>query len=217
MPAHYRTSNWPRGIRLLSLEVVFAQKSGFAKALKMDGTELRPRVPVNQLARFLNDHVEGTVLQIKFCLDPDSEMESELPKILSQVDRARLRSFRIQMTGFFRHLQWTPTVKQLFDGRVMRARSFEFVYFHLPASATANAFLKLPAIRDCETLTFYLHDDRAPDDYSSSLDDIRFSAGSLVSWLKAKDDGGCSLKLPSGYLAGGIKGFLDALKQVGSL
>src|SRR5687768_1349241 len=98
MPIDYHRSNWPRA---LSVEMILTHvKRGYAEVELLDGSDLSPVVPINQLAQFINNHVEGSVRRIRL-------QEELLPMLHANVRPQRFNFHVMSLDFCFRQLPWS--------------------------------------------------------------------------------------------------------------
>jgi hypothetical protein len=201
MPARYHVSNWPVRLRINHLYVHLSE--GYAAAMKNDGTMLKRNIPLDQLAQFLNYHVEH-MMELFLVGRP----QAMLLRLLDEVTvPGRLHVNALNFTDFF-HLPWAG-IKRILDGRTLRANKIDFYRLQLPSGVDANKLLQLPAVRECTRLEFFLY-----TRYVRQLPGLPplFKNAALVEWVKRSDDR--SLEIARDYLSSGLLSFLDALKKV---
>jgi len=200
LPRKYKSSNWPRSLKVAM--VILRPENDYVMVVKKDWRVLSPNVPLNQLSRFLNGHVDGVVERLVIDCDvPGGRWNEEmLPRMFDTVRPERFET--ISLHGFFRHLPW-PTVQRVFDSeQMMRAKSLIFNDLRLPCGVEPRAFLQeLDAVRECGSLSIHLNCVANPP---------RFSNAVLFEWLKMKER---DVSLPQEYLADGVKSLVAFLKE----
>jgi hypothetical protein len=85
LPAHHSLPNWPKGLRIDKLHVLLEHNIAVAE---INSARLGPPIPLDQLARFLNEHVQGAVglTRFVFCpMDPLAKNGGFGPSLLLEV------------------------------------------------------------------------------------------------------------------------------------
>jgi len=195
MPTNKQTS--------LKVESIHVLTDDFAVVTPKDGSDLSPNVPLSQLARFLNHHVDGPVETLLIGNDKDKRCEELLPRLLDNVRPERFHFEIIIMRDYFRHLPW-PTIKRVYDSeQMMRTKCHYFANLQLPRGVDSRAFLmELGSLREADRLfIFPNHVARTP----------RFTNSALLEWLKKRER--IELKLPKWYMTGGTDALVTALNR----
>ena len=100
LPTHYHRSNWSRGLKVNN--IVTVPTEGYAVVAKADGSTLTPMVPLDQLASFLNHHVDGAVEHVAF--DAEVGYEALLPRLLADVQPQKFNFKHVVLDDFFLQL-----------------------------------------------------------------------------------------------------------------
>ncbi len=127
MPAHYSVSKWPKGLRIDQLHVYLGDDLAVAV---INGATLKPYIPLDQLARCLDDHVQGAVDVLTF--RGGDGLEDGVPRLLDEMTvPGRLHMDFLNFTDFFP----LPlvSIERILDGRTLRAKQDR-----LPPSAVAE-------------------------------------------------------------------------------
>jgi hypothetical protein len=199
LPAHY---SWPKGLRVDKLHILLAENVAVAV---INGAQLEPYIPLNHLAQFLNEHVQGAVRQLTFS-DSGEGLEDGVLRLLNKVTvPGRLHTEALIFDDFF-HLPWAG-IERIFDGWALRAITIGFNRLQLPSGVDADELFKLPTVRECSRLSI-----------NSTLPQLPgppplFKNAALMEWLEQSDVR--HLVLSSDCLSSGPLSFLDALKEVG--
>jgi hypothetical protein len=215
IPRRYHRSNWPTKLRL---QYILADaRHGFSLVTRTDGSSVEPLVPFDQLAHFLNSHVDGAVETLGLSNDLDPKWEEILPQLLNDVRPEHFLFESISLKGFFRHLSW-PAVKRIFGSeQMMRVKDFRFDCLQLPRGVGPRAFLmELGAVRECEQLIVY------PVESGRAVANMpRFSNADLLEWLRLKEgkvlQNEIEVKLFDENLAEGVQSLVHALMKVGHI
>jgi len=204
LPTHYHPSNWPKKLRLRGIIVL--DLAGCAKVAKQDGSDLSPNVPLDQLARFLNHHVdEANELMMVGNDEMGIRHEECLPQLVETVRPERFTFESVMLTNYFHLLPW-PTVERVYNSENMsRVKSHKFNLLQLPPGVDPRAFLmELRAIRECEKLIVYSTSTTYPPQFTNAM---------LFEWIKLRERKDVSL--PVWFLADPIQHFVDMLGKVG--